>query len=167
MREPEADAGDGRRFAVDRMMGRLARWLRVLGHDVAYGPHLVGRTLVACARREDRLLLTRDTRLLRDPHLPPHVFITNDNFRAQLREVAAAVPLGGRALLRRCLECNRLLEEVPRERARDRVPPFVWATNERFLTCPSCGRLYWLATHYAHMRQEFTTLGLLPESATS
>ncbi|TMA82042.1 MAG: hypothetical protein E6J77_16125 [Deltaproteobacteria bacterium] len=89
------------------------------------------------------------------------------NFRAQLREVAAAVPLGGRALLRRCLECNRLLEEVPRERARDRVPPFVWATNERFLTCPSCGRLYWPATHYAHMRQELTTLGLLPESATS
>ena len=118
MRESEAVADDGRRFAVDRMMGRLARWLRVLGHDVAYGPHLARRTLVDCARREGRLLLTRDTQLLRDPQLPPHLFITSDHFRLQLREVAAAVPLGGRALFQRCLECNRLLEDVSRVRSR-------------------------------------------------
>src|SRR5689334_24447053 len=59
------DRVDGVRFAVDRMLGRLARWLRVLGHDVAYGSHLGGRTLLDCARREGRLLLTRDTRLVR------------------------------------------------------------------------------------------------------
>jgi uncharacterized protein len=167
MREPEAVADDGCRFAVDRMMGRLARWLRVLGHDVAYGPHLARRTLVDCARREGRLLLTRDTQLLRDPHLPPHVFITSDHFRLQLREVAAAVPLGGRALFRRCLDCNRLLEEVAREEVRERVPPFVWATTERFLTCTSCARLYWPATHHAHMRRELSDLGLLREVASS
>ena len=167
MRESEAVADDGRRFAVDRMMGRLARWLRVLGHDVAYGPHLARRTLVDCARREGRLLLTRDTQLLRDPQLPPHLFITSDHFRLQLREVAAAVPLGGRALFQRCLECNRLLEDVSREEARERVPPFVWATTERFLTCTSCGRLYWPATHHEHMRRELTDLGLLPEVASS
>jgi len=167
MRESEAVADDGRRFAVDRMMGRLARWLRVLGHDVAYGPHLARRTLVDCARREGRLLLTRDTQLLRDPQLPPHLFITSDHFRLQLREVAAAVPLGGRALFQRCLECNRLLEDVSREEARERVPPFVWATTERFLTCTSCSRLYWPATHHEHMRRELTDLGLLPEVASS
>jgi len=167
MRESPADAGESRRFAVDRMMGRLARWLRVLGHDVAYGPHLARRTLVSCARREGRLLLTRDTHLLRDPDLPPHVFITSDDFRGQLREVAAAVPLGGKAAFRRCLECNRLLQEMPRDQARDRVPPFVWATTERFLTCGSCGRLYWPATHHEHMRRELTDLGLLPEVARS
>jgi len=151
-----------RRFAADRMLGRLARWLRILGHDVAYGPHLGGRTLVARARREGRLLLTRDTRLLRDPQLPPHLFLTSDHFREQLREVAAAVPITGPEFLARCLECNRLLEEVPRERARDRVPPFVWAANERFFVCGSCGRLYWGATHRAHMLRELAALGLVP-----
>src|SRR3990172_7624508 len=85
----------GRRFAVDHMLGRLARWLRILGHDVAYGPHLRGRTLAACARRERRLLVTRDTRLRRDPQLPPHVFVTSDDFREQLRQVAATVPVTG------------------------------------------------------------------------
>jgi uncharacterized protein with PIN domain len=152
------------RFVADRMLGRLARWLRILGYDVAYGSHLGGRTLVACARREQRLLLTRDTRLCRDPQLPPHVFLHSDHFRDQLREVAAAVPLGGGSFLGRCLDCNRPLAEVSREAARERVPPYVWATQERFLGCGGCGRLYWDATHREHMLSELTTLGLAPES---
>ena len=158
-----SDASAPPRFAVDRMLGRLARWLRILGHDVAYGPHLGGRGLVACARREGRLLLTRDTRLVRDPELPPHVFIHSDHFREQLREVAAAVPLRRSTPLCRCLDCNRPLVEVSRDDARDRVPPYVASTQERFLGCTGCGRLYWGATHRDHMLGELATLGLAPE----
>jgi hypothetical protein len=146
------------------MLGRLARWLRILGHDVAYGPHLSGRALLTCARREGRVLLTRDTRLRRDPQLPAHVFLTSDHFREQLRQVAAAVPLGHPALLRRCLDCNRVLEDVPRARVQDRVPPYVWATNQRFLCCAGCGRLYWPATHRSHMLRELAALGLAAEA---
>jgi uncharacterized protein len=146
-------------FAVDKMLGRLARWLRILGHDVAYGPHLSGRTLVDLARREHRLLLTRDTRLLRDPHLPPHLFITSDHFREQLRQVAAAVPLGA-GFLHRCLDCNRPLETVARAAVAGTVPPYVLATQEHFERCASCGRVYWPATHRAHMLEELAALGL-------
>jgi hypothetical protein len=153
------------RFAVDRMLGRLARWLRVLGHDVAYGSHLGGRTLVACARREHRLLLTRDTRLLRDPHLPPHLFVTSDDFRAQLRQVAAAVPIAAAAPFARCLDCNRVLEPAPRDAARERVPAYVFDTTAEFLSCPHCHRLYWPATHRDHMRRELAGLGLLHDHA--
>ena len=151
-------SGEPVRFAVDRMLGRLARWLRVLGHDVLYGSHLTGPALAARARREGRLLVTRDTRLVRRRDLPPHLFITRDRFREQLREVAAAVPLGAPELLRRCLDCNLVLEEVPRQRARDRVPPFVLETAERFLACPRCRRLYWPATHRTRMLEELTAL---------
>jgi uncharacterized protein with PIN domain len=149
------------RFAVDTMLGRLARWLRIVGHDTAYGPHLRRRELAACARREGRLLLTRDTRLVRDPDLPPHLFITSDQFREQLRQVAATVPLGGEGLLSRCLDCNRPLDAVARERVRDRVPPFVWETNQRFLSCGGCGRIYWPATHRAHIVSELERLCIL------
>ncbi|TMB60554.1 MAG: hypothetical protein E6J60_00600 [Deltaproteobacteria bacterium] len=160
-RMPEVPGpSQGVRFAADRMLGRLARWLRILGHDVAYGPHLGGRTLVRCARQEGRLILTRDTRLERDPELPPHLFVTSDHFREQLRQVAAAVPIGGAPLLRRCLDCNRVLDEVPRERAEGRVPPFVYQQHERFLACAGCARLYWPATHRAHMLRELVALGL-------
>lgn len=151
------------RFVADRMLGRLARWLRVLGHDVAYGSHLGGYTLLACARRERRLLLTRDTRLCRDPQLPPSLLLHSDHFREQLREVAAAVPLGGSTLLGRCLDCNRPLAAVSREAARERVPPYVWSTQDHFLGCAGCGRLYWGATHRASMLSELAALGLAPE----
>lgn len=146
-------------FAVDRMLGRLARWLRILGHDVAYGPQLCGRALAACARREGRILVTRDTRLVRERNLPPHVFVTADRFREQLAEVARVVPLGG-AFLGRCLECNRVLEAVAKTEVRDRVPPYVFATQDTFHRCPRCGRIYWPATHRARMAAELEALGL-------
>jgi uncharacterized protein with PIN domain len=160
MSEVRGTFGEGERFAVDRMLGRLARWLRILGHDVAYGPHLRGRSLADCARREHRLLLTRDTRLLRDPELPPHLFIRSDHFREQIREVAASVPLATAPFLSRCLGCNRSLEEIGRDAVRDRVPPYVWETASRFLRCPRCDRLYWPATHRTHMLRELAALGL-------
>jgi hypothetical protein len=142
------------------MLGRLARWLRIVGHDVAYGPHLHGAALAACARRDGRLILTRDTQLVRDPQLPPHVFVTSDHFREQLRQVAAAVPLARDASFTRCLDCNLPLAALARAAARDRVPPYVFATQERFWTCPGCHRVYWPATHRARMRAELAALGL-------
>ena len=160
MPESRREAGEAVRFAADRMLGRLARWLRILGHDVAYGPHLRGRALVGCARQDGRLLLTRDTRLLRQRDLPPHLFIESDHFREQLQQVAAAVPLGGPRLLHRCLDCNAVLAEAPRERVRERVPAFVWQTAERFLACPRCRRIYWPATHRTHMLRELAALGI-------
>jgi len=160
MPERRREAADGLRFAADRMLGRLARWLRILGYDVAYGPDLRGRTLVACAREHGRLLLTRDTRLLRQRDLPPHLFIESDHFREQLRQVAAAVPLGGPRLFSRCLDCNVVLDDAPRERVAERVPPFVWETAERFLACRRCRRVYWPATHRSHMLRELAALGI-------
>jgi uncharacterized protein len=159
------DAGAVHRFAVDRMLGRLARWLRILGHDVAYGPHLGGRGLVACARGEGRLLLTRDTRLVRQRHLPPHLFIRSDRFRDQLREVVDAIDLRGGEVLGRCLECNRPLHDVPRAAVADRVPAYVAATAARFHACAGCGRVYWPATHRAHVLRELEALGLSRDRA--
>ena len=148
------------RFAVDTMLGRLARWLRILGHDVAYGPHLHGPGLVACARAEGRTILTRDTRLVRVRHLPPHVFVTSDHFRAQLRQVADAIPLARDVAFSRCLDCNRELVALERDAARERVPPYVFTTQPRFWTCAGCGRVYWPATHHARMREELAALDL-------
>jgi uncharacterized protein with PIN domain len=150
------------RFAVDRMLGRLGRWLRIVGQDAAYGPHLAGRALVALARRDGRIILTRDTRLLRQRHLPPYLFIEGDRFREQLRQVVAAYDLDvSAALFTRCLECNEPLSEAPRASAERRVPDYVWATQQRFHACPRCGRLYWPATHLARARTELARLGLL------
>jgi len=150
------------RFAVDTMLGRLARWLRIVGQDVAYGPHLAGRALVDAARCDARTILTRDTRLLRMDHLPPHLFIESDHFREQLRQVVAAYDLDvGPALFTRCLACNEPLRQAERAAVERRVPAYVWATQERFYACPKCGGLFWPATHLTRAREELVRLGLL------
>ena len=115
---------------------------------------------MACARRDDRLILTRDTQLVRDPELPPHVFVTGDHFRDQLRQVAAEVPLARGATFSRCLECNVVLAEADRDAVRARVPPYVFETQDRFWTCSRCHRVFWPATHHARMRAELSALGL-------
>jgi uncharacterized protein with PIN domain len=153
-------------FAVDKMLGRLARWLRILGHDVCWGPELRGRALAARARREHRLLLTRDTRLVRERNLPPHLFVTSDHFREQLRQVAAVVPLGG-GFLHRCVACNMAVVPTSRDAAAPRVPPYVLATQERFHECPRCRRIYWSATHRDRILEELARIGLVPAAAGS
>ena len=106
------------------------------------------------------MILTRDTQLVRDPDLPPHVFVTSDHFREQLRQVASAVKLAQGASFTRCLDCNAALASIERDAIRERVPPYVFETQTRFWTCPSCHRLYWPATHHTRMRQELAALGL-------
>lgn len=131
------------------MLGKLAKWMRVLGVDVEYFPEIGDEELVERAEETGRLILTRDTLLVRRRRVRGrHFFVRGDDWREQLRQVVAAFPidLSGR-LLSRCLRCNVPLAEVSREAVRDKVPPYVYETQEDFATCPSCGRIYWGATH--------------------
>lgn len=153
------------KFAADAMLGRLAKWLRLLGFDTAYAPDLPDAALLARARREGRILLTRDTRLLRRRNLPPHVFVRDDDFRAQLRQVIGACGLeAGGGFLTRCAACNRELRPADRSAVRERVPPYVFATQEQFALCPDCGRVYWGATHVARMAEELRRILAAPDT---
>jgi hypothetical protein len=139
------------RFIADCMLGKLARWLRTLGYDAAYDSRITDESLIERARGEGRVLLTRDTRLLKRRALPPHLRIESEEPAAQLRQVmeAFALEIDPASLLSRCLPCNAVTEEIDRETARGAVPAYVFETQVRFKRCPSCGRVFWRATHVA------------------
>src|SRR3989338_3462674 len=146
------------KFAADRMLGRLARWLRVIGQDVAYGPHLSGYGLIRAARREGRLILTRD-RALAKKSPPPCLVIESDQFRERLRRVVRACNLDPlKQAFTRCVEGNGALEPMAKSAVEGKVPPYVFATQERFSRCPGCRRLYWPATHQQRMAAELKSL---------
>jgi uncharacterized protein len=139
----------GRIFIADMMLGKLAKWMRILGYDVEYFPEIGDEELIERAEATGRLILTRDTLLVRRRKVRGrHCFVRGDDWRDQLRQVVAAFPSDlSEQLLSRCLRCNAPLAEVPREEVRGKVPPYVYETREEFATCPSCGRIYWGATH--------------------
>lgn len=138
-------------FAADRMLGRLAKWLRILGYDVIYGRHLSGHGLVRAARADGRLILTRDRSLVRKQP-PPFLFIESDDYVEQLRQVLRACDLRpGAGLFSRCSVCNSQLQSRSRDAVEKLVPPYVFATQERFSWCDLCQKLYWPATHQQKM----------------
>jgi len=143
-------------FLADAMLGRLARWLRVMGCDVEYFPAVDDAELVERAARAGRLILTRDTLLVRRRGARGnHFFVRGDDYREQVRQVVAAFAIDPAArFLTRCLECNLLLHAVEGVRVAGRVPPYVLATQEAFRECPGCGRLYWRGTHRTRMEEE-------------
>jgi uncharacterized protein with PIN domain len=152
MREP----CPSRRFAADRTLGRLARWLRLLGADVLRDPSLDAAQMLRRARAEERTLLTRDKRL-RTAH--DAFYVASNNFRAQLREVMARFHLDPQpAMLSRCSRCNGELRKTDRDAVRRRVPPFVYASQNDFAACDRCGHIYWRATHPERIMRELDAI---------
>ena len=147
------------KFVADRMLGKLARWLRVIGQDVTYGPHLSGYGLIREARREGRLILTRDRSLVRK-NPPDYLMIESDQFREQLKQVVSACGLEPfKEAFTRCTECNSPLEAVAKGGVEGKVPPYVFSTQQKFSLCPACRRVYWPATHQQKMLEQLKALG--------
>jgi uncharacterized protein with PIN domain len=149
-----ADADDRPAFIADAMLGRLAKSLRMLGCDTAYQSDIDDSDLKMTALREGRVLLTRD-REVAQTSLPIRVLlIGSDHLEEQLVEVAREFDVGpGGELFSRCLICNVHVEDVEKVEVKERVPEYVYATQERFARCPSCGRVYWAATHVERARE--------------
>ncbi|MBM4267317.1 MAG: hypothetical protein FJ144_12030 [Deltaproteobacteria bacterium] len=149
------------RFAADRMLGRLARWLRLLGFDALHRKELPGRRLLTLAAREGRVVLTRDRRLARVGARVPVLVIASDRFRDQLREVDRVYPLGGvRGRAPRCGDCNVAIESLDPAAVPASVPEYVRDTQSEFWRCPRCRRTFWAATHRERMAAEVAALSL-------
>jgi uncharacterized protein with PIN domain len=135
------------------MLGRLARWLRVLGYDSTYDAEIADPVLVEMANAEQRVLLTRDRHLLRELRPRRALEIRQDAPLAQLRDVVAALQLAPpRELFTRCLLCNTLLVEITMEHALPLLPEGGRGIAPPVRQCPNCGRLYWDGSHVRRMR---------------
>ncbi len=137
------------RLLVDAMLGRLARWLRLMGYDAVYWREGSDEALIAAAAAADRLIVTRDHALAGRRGVRA-LLIAAETLEAQMAEAHAA--LGGEPQpFTRCGECNGALADLPHADARDLVPPYVWHTQTEFRRCPDCGRVYWKGTHWPAM----------------
>ncbi len=141
------------RFIADAMLGRLARWLRLLGFDTLYYPHVSDSDLLKSALREGRILLTRDTHFLHMKNLNNLFFVRSDDPVAQVREVIRTFEVKEPGT-GRCARCNGILGEVSdRDSIRDAVPEYVFLSRSEFMRCTACGNVYWEGTHLRRFRE--------------
>jgi hypothetical protein len=142
------------RFVLDAHLGRLARWLRMLGFDSVYDPRSNRTDVIAIAAGEHRVILTRDRLLLKDKRVTHGYWVRATSPRAQIEEVVARLHLHSQfAPFSRCMECNGTISERAAEEVASRVPPGARERAASFHQCDRCGRIYWEGTHVRHMRR--------------
>jgi uncharacterized protein with PIN domain len=140
------------KILADAMLGRLAKWLRIMGHDTAYRPHLDDWELVRLARAEARLLLTRDRDLVERKGLKA-VLVRGDRLEEQLEQLLRELDLDIEGLPPRCVRCNTVLEVIERDEAEGRVPSYVFHRHREFTLCPRCDRVYWRGSHWKRIQE--------------
>ncbi len=144
------------KFVADGMLGKLSRWLRMMGHDVEYSTELGDAELLALAKKDGRILLTRDFELYqRAAAKGLEAFYVQGNSEAEkLAELARRFGFALTINLEesRCPNCNTKLNVVPKEAVKDKVGEKTYAHYDQFWLCPNCGQVYWQGAHWGRIR---------------
>lgn len=135
------------RFTVEKTLGKLAKWLRILGFDACSEP--CGSMGSNAQTVSGRILLTRTRRRCRELQGRSFFLIRSNDPFDQLKEVICGLSLSARDLrpFSRCLLCNEPTEPVSKDAVYHLVPDFIWENHERFCRCGRCRKIYWAGSH--------------------
>jgi len=140
------------RFVLDVHLGRLARYLRLLGFDCLYRNDAADDELAVVSAAEGRILLSRDRGLVGRRDLRHAYLVTETLPRVQAVEVVRRLDLTSQVRpFHRCLICNGAVVSATVDEVADRVPPWVRENDTGYRRCPDCGRVYWRGTHWRRM----------------
>jgi len=151
------------KFIVDHNVGKLVKWLRMMGYDTLFFTGDDDWQMIITALNEGRVILTRDTEIMRRGVIASGrlraVLIQSDKPEEQMRQVVETLDLDCESgLFTLCLECNTPLVEIEKKQVKERVPPFVFKTQDEYKECPSCRRVYWKGTHWQEMNRKLEEL---------
>lgn len=149
------------KFVADQMLGRLSKWLRLMGYDTLYFHSIDDSRLIRLAREQKRVLLTRDTGLIKRREvkrsLIKAVFIEDDLVSLQLGQLQKLFKLR-LSSTRFCPECNVPLQAISKSSVQNYVPPYVYQTQRKFSHCPQCRRYFWAGTHWQRIEERIREL---------
>ncbi|MEE8413882.1 MAG: Mut7-C RNAse domain-containing protein [Dehalococcoidales bacterium] len=151
------------KFFVDHNVGKLVKWLRMMGYDTLFFTGDDDWQMVITALNEGRIILTRDTQIMNRGVIASGrlkaILIRSDEPEKQIKQVTGELELDTtQNLFSLCLECNQPLEERTSEQVEGRVPAHVFRTLDRYMECPSCHRIYWKGTHWQAMNRTLEKL---------
>jgi uncharacterized protein with PIN domain len=155
------------RFICDDNLGKLAKYLRILGFDTSFKEPISNPEIIRLAAAEQRFLLTRDHRLSVYSHPYGLLILEDDDPLKQLSTVVNSLHLAidPAKLFQRCSRCNALIEPVDKAGIKNRLFPFILKTQKEISRCPSCGRFYWKGTHYSRLLRKLRRA--IPDTAVT
>ena len=148
-----------RQFIIDTMLGKLAKWLRVMSYDAHYQSYYKDGELAQFIK-DGRVLLSRDRKVIKK--YKNSFFIKSDNVFNQLLEIRENGYIKKRDVIcfLRCLICNTLLEKIQLEKARERIPEYIYNQSDKHIKfCRSCGRYFWPGSHKKRMINQLKEWG--------
>jgi uncharacterized protein with PIN domain len=153
------------KFIVDNNVGKLAKWLRVMGYDALLFTEEDDGKMVKVALAQNRVILTKDTQIMRRRLVTSGrlraILVEDSDAKAQLQQIVEALKLDFQFRpFSICLECNQSLVERSKDEVRDLVPPYVFNAQSQYMECPSCHRIYWRGTHWQAMSRELEKLAV-------
>ncbi|NWF86964.1 Mut7-C RNAse domain-containing protein [Candidatus Bathyarchaeota archaeon] len=145
------------KFIANGMLGKLTRWLRLLGYNVKYSSKLDDAQLIAIAKKERRILLTRDLELYQQAIAKEvNAFYLEGKTEAErLANLAKRfkISLDIEMATSRCTKCNVIVKPIPKENAAEKVEKNTFSYYEDFWECPKCGQIYWQGAHWTRIRK--------------
>jgi len=151
------------KFIADNNVGKLARWLRLIGYDTLLFKQKDDGQMIKIALSENRVILTKDTqfmkrRLVTNGKLKT-IHIKQDDPKLQVQKVVETLNLNYHFKpFSLCLECNRTLVARDKEEVKNLVPAHVFETQTQYTECPACHRIYWQGTHWQAMGKKLQDL---------
>jgi hypothetical protein len=143
------------RFVVDGMLGKLTRWLRLLGHDVEYSNDMEDKDLVRIAEKEKRVLLTRDFQLCQQAVGKglDAFYVEGQTEPERLAEISRRFSIGLEVDMKisRCSRCNTMVKPVLKEKIADKVEKNTLVHYDEFWMCPKCEQVYWQGAHWTRI----------------
>ena len=152
------------KFIADNNVGKLAKWLRMMGYDTLFFDGSNDARMISIALAEERVVLTKDTQIMKRGVITKGrvkaVLPQSDKPELQIRQVVDSLNLDCQFKpFSICLECNQPLEQRSKEQVKDQVPPYVFQTQNQYMECPNCHRIYWRGTHWQRMREKLNKFG--------
>lgn len=149
------------KFVLDVHLGKLARFLRMLGFDTLYENHYADKNITEIAEKERRIVLSRDVGLLKQKIVQWGYWLRSQQAEEQLAEVVRYFRLRAQFNpFTRCMACNGIIEETSKNSVWDQLPLKTRRYYNEFYQCTSCGRIYWKGSHYERMQAFIRSIDL-------
>jgi len=151
------------KFIADNNVGKLARWLRLMGYDTLLFEQKADGQMIKTAMGEDRVILTKDTQFMKRRLVTngkiKTILIREDDPKIQVQEVVKTLNLNYHFKpFSLCLECNQVLIARSKEEVKNSIPAHVFKTQTQYMECPACHRIYWQGTHWRDMVKKLQDL---------